>query len=235
MAPNKLPDDVVTALRASFLSEVAEEDAQALLRGGYRIEQDAGRAMQRTRDEAVVALVVEGLVRVFLESGAGRQVTVRYARPGDVLGLVHLLGASTDVQLAAVTRAQLWLVRGEPLLQAIQQSAPLATAVARESAARAADAMEELALVSFGSVRSRLARHLLDLAASQQKSGELVASVTQQQLADAVGSVREVVARTLGELRTEGVIAGSEGGIAILDVGALDAMASRRAEPRRAR
>jgi CRP/FNR family transcriptional regulator len=108
----------------------------------------------------------------------------------------------------------------------MEGSVPLARAVAQECAARAADAMAELALVSFGSVRARLARHLLDLAASQQQSGELVVAATQQQLADSVGSVREVVARALGELRADGVLAGAEGGIAIVDARRLDAVAS---------
>lgn len=227
MQPVRLPADVGAIVAASFLAELPGDEVAALLDPGYRVDQDPGRALAG-RDEPVVALLVEGLVRVFLESDSGRQVTVRYARPGDALGLVHVLGATTAVRAAAVTRTQLWVIRGAQLLAAMETSVPLTRAVARECAARAAEAMEELALVSFGSVRARLARHLLDLAASQQPSGELVVAATQQQLADAVGSVREVVARALGEFRAEGVVVGAEGGIAIVDAGRLDAVASRR-------
>jgi CRP/FNR family transcriptional regulator len=227
MQPVRLPADVGAIVAASFLAELPGDEVAALLDPGYRVDQDPGRALAG-RDEPVVALLVEGLVRVFLESDSGRQVTVRYARPGDALGLVHVLGATTAVRAAAVTRTQLWVIRGAQLLAAMETSVPLTRAVARECAARAAEAMEELALVSFGSVRARLARHLLDLAASQQPSGELVVAATQQQLADAVGSVREVVARALGEFRAEGVVVGADGGIAIVDAGRLDAVASRR-------
>ena len=54
----------------------------------------------------------------------------------------------------------------------------------------------ELADTAFASVQQRVARHLLEIAAAQQESGgPLVARVSQQELADLAGSVREVVAR----------------------------------------
>ena len=45
--------------------------------------------------------------------------------------------------------------------------------------------------------------------------------VTQQSLADATGSVREVVSRALGQLRREGVVARNADGITVLDPDAL--------------
>ena len=58
--------------------------------------------------------------------------------------------------------------------------------------------------------------HLLDLASEQPQGDRLVAAVSQQALADAVGSVREVVVRVLHDLRSEGVIRTSREGIEIL-------------------
>jgi len=49
--------------------------------------------------------------------------------------------------------------------------------------------------------------------------------VTQQALADATGSVREVVARALRELRLQGVIESNPSGVTILRVEALVAEA----------
>src|SRR5262249_45301056 len=158
-------------------------------------------------------LVLDGLIRMFLVSEAGRQVTVRYARSGETLGLVHLFGRKTTVHAQAITPASVWTIAPERLRTLAGQHADLATAIAEECATRASDAIEELALLTFGSVRQRIARHLLDLAAAQQQAGELVAAVTQQQLADAAGTVREVVARVLKQLHQAGMTAGSEGGV----------------------
>ena len=53
---------------------------------------------------------------------------------------------------------------------------------------------------------------------TRPRDGEcLCAPISQQQLADAVGSVREVVARVLRELRDAGIVRGGARGIAILD------------------
>ena len=51
-------------------------------------------------------------------------------------------------------------------------------------------------------------------------------AVTQQSLADATGSVREVVARALRELRREGAIATADDGLTILDPDALKRIAA---------
>jgi len=60
-------------------------------------------------------------------------------------------------------------------------------------------------------VRERVARHLLDLAAQEARvTGEappvLTVPVTQRQLAESVGTVREVVVRVLRDLREAGVV-----------------------------
>jgi CRP/FNR family transcriptional regulator len=57
----------------------------------------------------------------------------------------------------------------------------------------------------FLSVRQRVARHLLDLAVQEQPAG-LVVHASHQDIADAIGSVREVVSRVIRELRTEGLV-----------------------------
>jgi CRP/FNR family cyclic AMP-dependent transcriptional regulator len=49
----------------------------------------------------------------------------------------------------------------------------------------------------------------------------MAARVSQQELADAVGSVREVVARVLRDLRVAGVVATSSDSVLILDAARL--------------
>ncbi|HYB47008.1 MAG TPA: helix-turn-helix domain-containing protein [Streptosporangiaceae bacterium] len=95
-------------------------------------------------------------------------------------------------------------------------------AISGELNRRLYDTLEQTAVNAFGSVRQRVAAHLLDLASAQQEpAGRLAARVSQQELADAVGSVREVVARVLRELRVAGVIATAADRIVILDAARL--------------
>jgi CRP/FNR family transcriptional regulator, cyclic AMP receptor protein len=216
------------AVEQSLLARLPADLQAQVLDGGYRIELRAGAQPSAGADETPVALVLDGLLRVFLVSETGRQVTVRYARPGEMLGLVHLFGRRTGVRGQAITPTSVWAIPPARLRALADQHAALATAIAEECALRASDAIEELALLSFGSVRQRVARHLLDLAAAEPHAGELVAAVTQQQLADAAGTVREVVARVLKQLHQAGLTAGSDGGVLILDAAGLDAEARDR-------
>jgi CRP/FNR family transcriptional regulator len=226
--PSILDRDPLLAPAAaqSMLAKLPPELTAQVLDGGYRIDLPAAAQPSARTNETAVALVLEGLIRVFLVSDAARQVTVRYARPGEMLGLVHLFGRDTGVHSQAVTPTAVWMLPPARLRALCEQHAALATAVAEECAARASDAIEELALLTFGSVRQRVARHLLDLAAAQQKAGELIAAVTQQELADAAGTVREVVARVLKQLHQTGATAGSDDGVVILDAARLDAEAT---------
>jgi CRP-like cAMP-binding protein len=60
-------------------------------------------------------------------------------------------------------------------------------------------------------------RHLLDLAADRQTGSVLMARVSQQALADAAGTAREVVARTLTDLRRARLVQTARDGILLLD------------------
>jgi CRP/FNR family cyclic AMP-dependent transcriptional regulator len=217
---------LAAAVAQSMLARLSPELTAQVLDGGYRIDLPAGAQPGARTNETAVALVLDGLIRVFLISDSARQVTVRYARPGETLGLVHLFGRDTGVHSQAVTPTAVWMIAPARLRALCEQHASLATAVAEECATRASDAIEELTLLTFGSVRQRVARHLLDLAAQQQRAGALVAPVTQQELADAAGTVREVVARVLKQLHQTGMTAGSDEGVVILDAARLDAEAT---------
>jgi CRP/FNR family transcriptional regulator len=102
-----------------------------------------------------------------------------------------------------------------------QAEASVGWALAEELTERLYETLEVVAGSTFGTVRQRVARHLLELAAAGQEGRALVARVSQQELADATGSVREVVARVLRELRAAGLVETGTAAIAITDPAGL--------------
>jgi CRP/FNR family cyclic AMP-dependent transcriptional regulator len=163
-------------------------------------------------------LVVTGLLRVYMSSPEGRQVTVRYARGRDVLGIAVLVGGPADVGVQTLEDSSLFRVDAALLTATARNDGRVAWALAEELNRRLYENLQQTAVNAFGSVRQRVALHLLDLASAQQgPHGLLVAHVSQQELADAVGSVREVVARVLRELRSTGLVASLPDGVHILD------------------
>ena len=70
--------DVDDALARSFLAGLPAELVGGLREEGERADYPAGTTVYRAGDDPQAALVVGGLLRVFLTSAEGRQVTVRY-------------------------------------------------------------------------------------------------------------------------------------------------------------
>jgi CRP/FNR family transcriptional regulator len=206
------------AFARSFLAQLPAELAATLREEGERVDYPAGTTVYRAGSDPQAALVVRGLIRVFLSSPGGRQVTVRYARPGDVLGMAVLVGgpASTSVQTLEPTSA--FRISARTLTRAARVDPRVSWAIAEELNRRLYGVLEQTAVNAFGTVRQRVATHLLDLASDRQRPlGPLVAHVSQQELADAAGSVREVVARALRDLRVAGIVATAADEIVILD------------------
>ena len=214
--------EVEDALARSFLADLPAEVIGRLRAEGERADYPAGTTVYRAGSYPRAALVVQGLLRVYLASAEGRQVTVRYARPGDVLGIAVLVGGPASVGVQAVEPSGLFRISSRTLTAAARRDPRVSWAVAEELNRRLYDTLEQTAVNAFGSVHQRVAAHLLDLASSQQHpAARLVARVSQQELADAVGSVREVVARALRDFRVAGVVATTADSIVILDAARL--------------
>ena len=210
--------DVDDALARSFLGELPAELASRLRDDGQRANYPAGTTVYRAGDDPQAALVVQGLMRVFLTSAEGRQVTVRYARPGDVLGIAVLVGGPASTCVQAVEQSSVYRIDRRTLTVAARRDPAVSWAIAEELNRRLYAVLDQTAVNAFGSVRQRVAAHLLDLASDRQRPhGRLVARVSQQELADAAGSVREVVARALRDLRVAGIVATAADNVEILD------------------
>lgn len=214
--------EVAGAMARSFLGRLPPDLVDDLLAAGDRIDVPAGSIVYREGSLPRTLLVVRGLLRVYMSSPEGRQVTVRYARDGDVLGIAVMVGGPADVGVQTLGEASLFWIDSRILRAAALRDAAVAWALAEELNRRLYETLQQTAINAFGSVRQRVAAHLLDLAAAQQRpQGRLVARISQQELADAVGSVREVVARVLRDLRVAGLVATSADGVRILDAARL--------------
>ena len=210
--------EVNDAFARSFLRALPPELVARLRAAGERTDDPGGTTIYRAGSDPRAVLVVQDLIRVYMTSSEGRQVTVRYARPGDVLGIAVLVGGPANVDVQALAPSSLFRISARMLTAAARRDAPVAWAMAEELNRRLYETLQQTAINAFGSVSQRVASHLLDLASAQQlPHGGLVAHVSQQELADAVGSVREVVARALRDFRIAGIVATAADSVVILD------------------
>jgi CRP-like cAMP-binding protein len=186
---------------------------------GRRIRVAAGETARAAGDRgAHMELLLGGFVRILLDAPDGRRVTVRYCRPGAITGAASLFrpGFVMPGSIQALVDSELLAFDPAEVRRAAADDPAVNAALLDELSQRVLSFVAEIPGSAFATVRQRVARHLLDLASEQQHATELVARVSQQALADAVGSVREVVVRVLRELRAEGVVRTGRAGIVIL-------------------
>ena len=224
--------DIEVVLQQSFLGRLPREVVDHLVEGQLRMDVPADTTIYREGEPSRAFIVVSGLFRLFLVSGDGRQVTVRYGRPSDVLGTALVVGGPMDVQAQTLAPSTILGIDVARLEEAARRDAAVAYAVSEELSRRLDETLQLLAIQAFGSVKQRVASQLLELATTKDRSdGRLSAQLSQEELADAVGSVREVVARALRDLRAAGIVATSTDEVVILDAMRLfdESWGSRRA------
>ena len=209
-------DPLQAAIAASRLHGLPPDVMARLLVGARRSTAEAGRTLHRVGDvDRHVELVVTGLVRVHATAPDGRTLTVRYCRRGALMGILSLYAEPFVMPMTTqvVVDTDLLTITPTVLRGLADRDVRVARALLYELSERATAFAAEIGGSAFATVRQRVARHLLDRA--DPDGGELVAALSQQELADAVGTVREVVVRTLRELRRAGVVETGRHGIRI--------------------
>lgn len=215
-----LADEIRAAIATSHLRSLPAETLAALAVDASRLHIPSGSTIHRVGDTAAhLELVVSGMLRVHVSAPDGRTMTVRYCRPGSLIGVVSLFASpfSLPATIQAVTDTDLLAFRPSLVQRAADRDARVARALLDELSERVLSFIVEIPGSAFATVRERVARHLLDLASGGRSGSQLVAAIGQQDLADAVGSVREVVVRTLRELRQAGLLETRRDGIVLLD------------------
>jgi CRP/FNR family transcriptional regulator len=187
----------------------------------------AGGFVFRSGEPPRVALIHAGVVRVFVRTDVGRQLTIRYARGGDLIGLTPLLGGTQDWYAEAIVSTTFDVFTVDQVREATASHPELAWQIAEQIATWMCDAISAFADSSSQPMAARVAHHLREVALPAP-GGLAVAYISQQRLADAVGTVREVISRQLRTLRAAGVIDTLPGRVVIVDEEKLEAIAGLR-------
>lgn len=175
-------------------------------------------------------LLLDGRVRVQQVSEAGREIVLYRVEAGEscVLTTACLLAheeyaaegiAETDLEAVAIPR---------PVFdELVSSSIAFRTFIFTAYSKRITDLFLVIEEIAFQRLDIRLSQKLLELA---RGTGKI--SATHQQMAAELGTAREVVSRQLGEFQRRGWIGQSRGAIDLLNVGAVQRLASMdRAQP----
>jgi len=209
-----------------FLDRLPRDSRQRILVNSNSIRYAAGTIPFQPGNSDRADILETGLVRLFLTSSDGRQTTIRYVHPGELMGGLLVMGAAFDgsAQMtvdSTVTHLDIATVR-----RLVNIDPAVGSAIAADLAQRYSHCVRTIALHAFGSVVQRTAYDLLDRACrTQQSAAQLEAVASQQEIADGIGSARQVVAKAMTTIRARRLVDTSHRRIRIIDPVGLEALA----------
>ena len=166
-----------------------------------------------------VYFVVHGLVRACRLSLEGREHVLAYLGPGKPFNLVSVLdGEPNRVTVDAVTDATLYTISCERFHQIMREDHEVALAVLEHLAAEVRHLSDMVEGLALHTVRTRLARFLLAQAEGMRHPKRW----TQEEIAAHIGTVRDVVGRTLRAFADDGLIRRERGQIVVVDRESLE-------------
>jgi CRP/FNR family transcriptional regulator, cyclic AMP receptor protein len=219
---SSLPNLLSALSDKGFLATITTDLAAELIGSGSLVHHRRGSGLVPKYDAPWAAVVVSGVLRLYLPAPGGRQVTIRYVRAGDLVGSMDTGSSQLRPEVEAIEPTAVLHLDVARIERPAWHKLEFSLALTSELTNRLVHVYRVLASTAFGTVRSRVARDLLERAGIEQAPRTVAqVRVTQQALADATGSVREVVARALRELRLLGVIESDGSRVTILRVDRL--------------
>jgi CRP/FNR family transcriptional regulator len=174
---------------------------------------DAGFALYSERDESHgIYIVLEGEVKLSINSSEGRRLSLRIARKGDILGLASALSGSPYETTAETVYPSRLVPIGRREFLGFMMRHPEAYQVLSEELTREFTmACEQLRTVGLSSsAPEKLARLLLDWSENGQtfESGtKFRFSMTHEEIGEFIGASRETVTRTLSTFKHQRLVA----------------------------
>ncbi len=181
--------------------------------------------LQAGDEEAPVFCVLAGRVRVFRMNLDGREQTLITLRPGAVFNLpaAFLPSQRSPASAMAESEARLLEISLSDFRRVASQVPEVALAVLGDLSVKLQHFTTLAHDLSLLSVRARLARFLLE---SMDRPADETAHWTQEEIAARIGTVREVVSRTMRAFVQEGLIRLDRQRIVIEDADTLAAIAA---------
>lgn len=173
------------------------------------------------RGTAMMA-VVSGRVRICTYSAEGREVVLNVISAGEVFGEIAMIdGGERTADAFAMEDTELLVLSRRDLMPVIERNPLVCLKLLELMCRRLRWMSEQMEDFNFLDLRARLAKRLLYVADRHGEpgsdNGRKTVRISQQLLANMVGTTREAVNKQLSLWKEEGVISGRRGWITVLD------------------
>ncbi len=180
-------------------------------------------------DDERLYIIKRGRVRLYRITPDGRQLTLDILDKGRIVGRMSWLGQQlNEIYAEAIEDALICSFTPDELQRLMSRYPDVGINIVRYLSERLAASEREREILAFRSVEERLASKLLELLDrfGQEVEGGVAidARLTQQELADMIGTSRETLALTISSLRERGVLEMHQQRVEVRDPNALRAL-----------
>jgi CRP/FNR family transcriptional regulator, cyclic AMP receptor protein len=196
-----------------------------------RCKSEAGTFLFYRGDPAeTFFLLLSGKVVIMLSSPDGRELIINEMHAGDFFGELGLLtGQPRSADALVREKAEVIMIPRQAFLAALDNEPRLARRLLEATATRLSRTSEFEDALAFLDAQSRLARVLLEMDERDEAQERGYITVSQEELAQRAGLIRQTVAKTLGQWRRRGWLLTGRGHIMLLNRSALHLWFKERA------
>lgn len=212
--------------RLRHFAELPDEVQQAIAASASHRHFNAGQVIYVEGEPAESIYILEsGWVKATRMTREGREQAMMFLRPVEVFGDIAVFtGTTYPGTVVALEDVDVWVIPAQTILDLIPLRPELATAVIRHLGGRVLHYINLVEDLSLRSVEARLANTLLQNA--ELRDGQLIVPrrewTTFDEMAIRLGTVRDVLSRTLKTLESEGLLKVEKQSIILLDPKGLE-------------
>lgn len=202
----------------SFWDRISDKEKESMINGSKDVVYHKGQIVHRSDMECQGAIVVlSGILRIYIVSEEGREVTLFRIYAGDscVLSASCLLETIVfEIMIEPVNDVHAVIVPTTVLVTIMENNPYVELYMYKKATERFSDVMWTMQQILFMGVDKRVAVFLWDEMSRLKKQ---VISITHDEIAKNIGSAREVVTKVLKYFVEDGTILLGRGKIQIVD------------------
>lgn len=209
-----------------FWSKLSQDEQKALSQSAKEREYKKGSIVSGDKTQCTGLLtVVSGQLRAYVITDEGKEITLYRLFERDIClfsASCMLNSIQFDIMIEALEDTKVYVIPADVYKRLMERSAPVANYTNELMASRFSDVMWIMDQILSKKLDGRLAALLIE---EEDLAGGDTLSATHEQLANHLGSAREVITRMLRYFQSEGIVKLTRGKIQITDRNRLKELA----------
>lgn len=209
-----------------FWSKLSQDEQKTLSQSEKEREYKKGSIVSGDKTQCTGLLtVVSGQLRAYVITDEGKEITLYRLFERDIClfsASCMLNSIQFDIMIEALEDTKVYVIPADVYKRLMERSAPVANYTNELMASRFSDVMWIMDQILSKKLDGRLAALLIE---EEDLAGGDTLSATHEQLANHLGSAREVITRMLRYFQSEGIVKLTRGKIQITDRNRLEELA----------